>query len=50
MELLVEEDVASSSLLYIELMKIRQSPEEKSSGLLLYGEILSVNKENGIYI
>ena len=50
MELLVEEDVASSSLLDIVLMKIRQSPEEKSSGLLLYREILSVNKENGIYI
>lgn len=50
MELLVEEDVASSSLLDIVLMKIRQSPEEKSSGLLLYREILSVNKGNGIYI
>ena len=50
MELLVEEDVASSSLLDIVLMKIRQSPEEKSSGLLLYREILSENKGNGIYI
>ena len=52
LELLVEEDVTSSSLFYRVLMKlkIRQCPEEKTLGILLYREELSVNKENGIYV